>query len=157
MAAARAARASREPTERSTPAVRITNVMPMATRPVMEIWRMTLKRLIEERKRGSRIANVTMRAMRKITGANWPMLRMRGRGAMLRVFSTGVIDWRHEASRLSISHGHQMHENFLARACLGHFAGNAAAAHGQNTIAYRQHLRQLGRNCDDSNAARRHA
>src|SRR5215216_2672357 len=157
MAAARPARASREPTERSMPAVRITNVMPMATRPVMEIWRMTLKRLIEERKRGSRIANVTMRAMRKITGANWPMPRMRGRAASPRVFSTCVIDRRLASCRLSISYGHQMHENFLARACLAHFTGDAAGAHGQNTVADRQHLRQLGRNSNDGNAARRHA
>ena len=54
------------------PAVRITKVMPMATRPVIEIWRMTLNRLTEDRNRGSRTANTTIRTTRKINGANWP-------------------------------------------------------------------------------------
>ena len=45
--------ASSEPTERSMPAVRMTKVMPTASRPTIDTCRMTLKRLSGVRKRGS--------------------------------------------------------------------------------------------------------
>ena len=45
--------ASSEPTDRSMPAVRMTKVMPIASRPTIDTCRMTLKRLTEDRKRGS--------------------------------------------------------------------------------------------------------
>ena len=56
-AATSPAKASSEPTERSMPAVRMTKVMPTASRPVIDTCRMTLNRLIGERKRGSTMAN----------------------------------------------------------------------------------------------------
>jgi hypothetical protein len=69
-AAASPAKATTEPTERPMPAVRITNVMPTAIRPVMEICRITLNKFSDDRKRGSSTANTTMSATRNMTGAN---------------------------------------------------------------------------------------
>ncbi len=51
------------------PAVRMTNVMPIARSPVIETCRMTLKRLMDERKRGSSVANTAISTSRKISGA----------------------------------------------------------------------------------------
>ena len=43
-----------EPTDRSMPRVRITNVMPVARMPTIETWRSTFKRLGTVRNRGDR-------------------------------------------------------------------------------------------------------
>ena len=50
------------------PAVRMTKVMPSAIRPVIEIWRMTLKRLIGSRKLGFMTVKTIISATRKISG-----------------------------------------------------------------------------------------
>ena len=50
-------KASSEPIDRSMPAVRITKVMPIASRPEIDTCRITLRRLMVERKRGSTMAN----------------------------------------------------------------------------------------------------
>ena len=56
MAAARPQKASSEPTDRSMPAVRMTKVMPIASRPEIDTCRSTLSRLMVDRKRGSAMA-----------------------------------------------------------------------------------------------------
>ena len=68
-AATSPAKASSEPTERSMPPVRITKVMPMASSPVIDTCRITLNRLIEDRNRGSIVANSSINTRRKIVGA----------------------------------------------------------------------------------------
>ena len=44
------ASAATEPTDRSMPRVRITNVMPIASTPLIEVWRRTLTMLPTDRK-----------------------------------------------------------------------------------------------------------
>src|SRR5882724_1207931 len=51
------------------PAVRITNVIPIASSPVIDTWRITLNRFTDETKRGSSTANTAINTSRKINGA----------------------------------------------------------------------------------------
>ncbi|GAB5376409.1 MAG: hypothetical protein AcusKO_28710 [Acuticoccus sp.] len=59
------ASATMEPTDRSMPAVRMTNVMPTATRPMMETCRRMFIRLSGCRKRGSSSAKSAISTSRK--------------------------------------------------------------------------------------------
>jgi hypothetical protein len=51
----------------------MTKVMPTASRPVIDTWRITLNRLICDRKRGSMIAKSSISAMRNSVGAKRAM------------------------------------------------------------------------------------
>ena len=68
-AAAIPASANSEPTDRSIPPVRMTNVMPMAIKPVMDTCRATCSKLFTLRKFGWIIANTIIKTARNMTGA----------------------------------------------------------------------------------------
>src|SRR5581483_9445740 len=67
------ASASTDPTDRSMPPVRITKVMPMAIRPVIDDWRTIFQMLSGARKPGLRIEKATTNATRKISALNLPI------------------------------------------------------------------------------------
>ena len=70
-------KATIEPTDRSIPAVRITNVIPTARMPMIDTCRSTFMTLRSVRNPGSRMERIKINPSRKISGAKRPRRSMK--------------------------------------------------------------------------------
>ena len=73
--------------ERSIPAVKITKVIPKASRPIIDTWRNTLKILIGLRNAGSKTAKMTQRTIKKRNAPN----RLASSSGSKRLRATDVV------------------------------------------------------------------
>src|SRR5690242_10004721 len=133
-AATRPAKARSEPIERSMPAVRMTKVMPIARRPVIDTCRATLSRFTVDRKRGSSTAKTIIRTMRKISGAKRAAKPNGSKPALaFSVVTCASLTRSPSASRrlpdVERHHGHQL---FLVGRIAHDLAGDDALAHGDD-------------------------
>ena len=113
--------------------------MPTASRPVIETCRITLKRLIEDRNRGSMAANSTISAMRNSVGANLATKPKTstpsswlGSGFSRR--SSRASSSRERGLARAVVEGHHRHQDFLGRVVAGDLAGHPALAHGDDAV-----------------------
>src|ERR1700733_13193526 len=159
-AATRPAKASNEPTERSMPAVRITKVMPTASKPVVDTCRITLKRFISDRKRGCMIANSSISTMRNRVGAKRAMKPKMSTPLSSAASSlASLIKIPRSCRRRSeaaLMRGHHRHQDLLRRVVAGDLAGHASLAHRHDSVRDGENLRQFGRDDDDRDAGLGH-
>ncbi len=123
------------------PAVRITKVMPIASRPVIDTCRITLKRLIDDRNRGSMIANSShqhdeeerrreARDEAEDVETAWPRLGSATLVSVMRALMQAA-----RASAAALVDSHHRHQDFLRRLVAGDLAGHAALAHRDDAVA----------------------
>src|SRR3984957_6282502 len=155
------AKASNEPTERSMPAVRITKVIPTASKPVIDTCRITLKRLIEERDRDTMMGNSPINGKKNSVGAKRALNPKTSTPLSSAASSLASLMQCPRSSRRGrggaiLVRCHHRHQDFLRRLGARDFAGDAALAHRHDAIRHRENFRKLRRNDDDRDALLRH-
>src|SRR5581483_3986401 len=144
------ASASTDPTDRSMPPVRITKVMPMAIRPVIDDWRTIFQMLSGARKPGLRIEKATTNATRKISALNLPISPRRL--ARRRPASTaGAVTFSESSviGRFTSSRRHHGHDLFRRRLIAHDLAHDPSLAHDQHPVTHAHHFGQFGGDHDD--------
>ncbi len=112
-------KASSEPIDRSMPAVRMTKVMPIASRPEIDTCRRTFSRLMVDRKRGSAMREAGHQHDQEDAAAR---ISRRGRTSRCPGRAGRRLDWpgvtlieRRSSGRDGGAAGHQTHQPLLGR------------------------------------------
>ena len=139
------------------PAVRMTKVMPTASRPVIDTCRITLNRLISDRK-----PRLNDREQNHQDDKEQQRREARDEAEDVDSLVLGRFQPRlaHVNSPFkpltraaaALMRRHHRHQDFLRRLGARDLAGDAALAHRHDAIRDRQNFRQLRRNDDDRDA-----
>src|ERR1041385_1887830 len=133
--------ATSAPTERSIPAVRITNVIPTAMIAVIDVWRETFRMLSAVKKEGESCEKRSISARRAMPIPNSPVIFAKSLPGVPALTSSGI-------RYLMALPGRERHDFFLCRFGAGENSGKPPLAHDGDPVGNAQNLGKVRGNND---------